>query len=62
MKLLRQVFQILTFLIIFAVASAWLQDNGYSWTNIGKYVLRQFTTLASKVGEDILQMDWTFRR
>jgi len=61
MKLLRRLFQIVVVFIIFAVASAWLQDHNYTWSQVGHYVMRQSLTLAQAVGQDVLQIDWTFR-
>lgn len=62
MKLLSRIFRFITILILIAIISAWLVDHGLSWDDVGRYVLDKSSTLASKVGQTIITMDWSFHK
>lgn len=62
MKILKGLFRLVLLIVCIAVFSAWLQDQGLSWADAGKYILNKGGTLVSKVGQDIITMDWTYKK
>jgi hypothetical protein len=48
-------------IVVIAVISAWLQSQGMSWMDLGKYILDKGGEFIFKVGQVILSMDWKFK-
>lgn len=51
-------FKLLLIIVLIAVVSAWLQSQGMSWVDLGRYTLDKGGELITKIGQVILSMDW----
>ena len=60
-KTLGCLFQLVLTIVVIAVISAWLQSQGMSWIDLGKYILDKGGELITKIGQVILSMDWRFK-
>ena len=60
-KTLGCLFQVVLTIVVIAVISAWLQSQGMSWIDLGKYILDKGGELITKIGQVILSMDWRFK-
>ena len=60
-KTLGCLFQVVLTIVVIAVISAWLQSQGMSWMDLGKYILTKGGELLTKIGQVILSMDWRFK-
>jgi hypothetical protein len=48
-------------IVCIAVISAWLQSQGMSWMDLGKYILDKGGELFTKIGQVLFSMDWRFK-
>jgi hypothetical protein len=60
-KTLGCLFRVILIIVCIAVISAWLQSQGMSWMDLGKYILTKGGEFLTKVGQVILSMDWRFK-
>lgn len=54
-------FRLILVVICFSIVSAWLQSQGMSWMDLGKYLLEKGVELITKVGQVILSIDWSIK-
>lgn len=60
-KTLGCLFRVILIIVCIAVISAWLQSQGMSWIDLGKYILDKGGELITKTGQVILSIDWRFK-
>lgn len=60
-KTLGCLFRVIVIILCIAVISAWLQSQGMSWMDLGKYLLEKGVELITKVGQVILSIDWSIK-
>lgn len=60
-KTLGCLFRVLLIIICIAVITAWLQSQGMSWVDFGRYSLDKGIELINKISQAILSIDWTLR-
>lgn len=60
-KTLGCLFRVIVIILCIAVISAWLQSQGISWLDLGRYILEKGVELLTKIGQVIISMDWKFK-